>query len=83
MTSHVRARLARGSASEAGFENPELIAKIAVWIFTIVIAVNQLGIAVTLISTLFMGFVGAISLALGLAFGLGGKDTAAKIVRKW
>lgn len=78
--------IARGTASEAGFEKPELVAKIAkmaVWIFTMVIAVNQLGIAVTLINTLFMGFVGAISLALGLAFGLGGKDTAAKIVRKW
>lgn len=79
-------KLARGAASEANFTNPEMIgtiAKTAVWIFTIVIAVNQLGIAVTLINTLFMGFVGALSLALGLAFGLGGKDTAAKIVSKW
>lgn len=78
--------IARGAASEAGFSNPEMIAKIAkmaVWIFTIVIAVNQLGIAVTLINTLFMGFVGAVALALGLAFGLGGKETAAKIVSKW
>nr|WP_314621506.1 small-conductance mechanosensitive ion channel [uncultured Noviherbaspirillum sp.] len=78
--------IVRGAASEAGFSNPELIAKIAkvaVWIFTIVIAVNQLGIAVTLINTLFMGFIGAVALALGLAFGLGGKETAAKIVSKW
>ena len=78
--------IARGAASEAGFSNPEMIAKIAkiaVWIFTIVIAVNQLGIAVTLINTLSMGFVGAVALALGLAFGLGGKETAAKIVSKW
>lgn len=78
--------IARGAASEAGFSNPEMIAKIAktaVWIFTIVIAVNQLGVAVTLINTLFMGFVGAAALALGLAFGLGGKETAAKIVSKW
>jgi hypothetical protein len=30
-----------------------------------------------------MGVVGALSLALGLAFGLGGRDTAAKIVSKW
>ena len=78
--------IARGAASESGFSNPEMIAKIAkiaVWIFTIVIAVNQLGIAVTLINTLFMGFVGAVALALGLAFGLGGKETAAKIVSKW
>lgn len=78
--------VARGAASEAGFANPELIGKIAktaVWVFTIVVSANQLGIAVALINTLFMGVVGAISLALGLAFGLGGKDTAAKIVSKW
>ncbi|KAF3996599.1 mechanosensitive ion channel family protein [Glaciimonas immobilis] len=78
--------MARGAASEADFSKPDLLAKVAktaVWIFTIVIAVNQLGIAVTLINTLFMGFVGALALALGLAFGLGGKDTASKIVAKW
>ena len=78
--------VARGAAAEAGFGNPELIGKIAktaVWVFTIVVSANQLGIAVTLINTLFMGVVGAISLALGLAFGLGGKDTAARIVSKW
>jgi small-conductance mechanosensitive channel len=78
--------LARGAASEADFARPELVAKIAkvaVWIFTIVIAINQIGIAVTLINTLFMGLVAALALALGLAFGFGGKDTAARIVSKW
>jgi hypothetical protein len=48
-----------------------------------VIAVNQLGIATTLINTLFMAVVGAVALALGLAFGLGGRETAAQIVRGW
>ena len=78
--------IARGAASEADFGRPELVAKIAkaaVWIFAVVIAVNQIGIAVTLINTLFMGLVAALALALGLAFGLGGKDTAARIVSKW
>ena len=78
--------LARGAAVEADFARPELVAKIAkaaVWIFTIVIAINQIGIAVTLINTLFMGLVAALALALGLAFGMGGKDTAARIVSKW
>lgn len=78
--------LVRGATSEAGFTNPNMIAKIAttaVWIFTIVIAVNQIGIAVTLVNTLFMGFVGALALGLGLAFGLGGKETAGKIVSRW
>ena len=78
--------LVRGATSEAGFTNPDLIAmiaKTAVWIFTIVIAVNQIGTAVTLANTLFTGFVAAFAIALGLPFGLGGKDTAAKIVSKW
>lgn len=79
-------KLVRGAAAEAKFDKPEMvaaIAKTAVWVFTIVIAVNQLGIAVTLINTLFMGSVGAMSLALGLAFGLGGKETASKIIGNW
>ncbi|MES2536516.1 MAG: small-conductance mechanosensitive ion channel [Pseudomonadota bacterium] len=78
--------LVRGATAEAGFTNPNMIARIAttaVWIFTIVIAVNQIGIAVALVNTLFMGFIGALALALGLAFGIGGRETAAKIVNRW
>ena len=80
------ASVVRGSTSEAGFNNPEMlakVAKVAVWAFAIVVAVNQLGIAQTLVNTLFMAVVGAAALALGLAFGLGGRDTAAEVVRKW
>jgi len=78
--------LVRGAASEAGISNAEFLAKLAsvmVWAFAIVVAVNQIGIATTLVNTLFMAFVGALALAAGLAFGLGGKDTAAEIVRHW
>jgi Conserved TM helix len=78
--------LVRGSTASAGFSNPDLLANIArgaVWAFAIVVAVNQLGIATTLVNTLFMGTVGALALALGLAFGLGGRETAAEIVRGW
>jgi hypothetical protein len=78
--------LVRGSAASAGLGNPDLlatIARVAVWVFGIVIAVNQIGIASTLVNTLFMGFVAALALGLGLAFGLGGRDTAAEIVRGW
>jgi hypothetical protein len=79
-------RLVRGAAAEASLGNPDLlasIARIAVWAFAIVIAVNQIGIATALINTLFMAVVGAVALALGLAFGLGGRETAATIVRNW
>src|SRR5207253_2294214 len=59
------------------------VARVAVWSFAIVVAVNQIGIATTLVNTLFMGVVGAAAVALGLAFGLGGRETAAEIVRGW
>ena len=78
--------LVRGATAEAGFRNPRLLATVtraAVRGFGIVVAVNQLGIASTLVNTLFMGLVGAAALALGLSFGLGGRDTAAQIVRDW
>ncbi|MBC5766447.1 mechanosensitive ion channel family protein [Ramlibacter albus] len=78
--------LVRGTASEAGLSNAHMLAKVAsalVWAFAIVVAVNQIGIATTLVNTLFMAVVGAIALAAGLAFGLGGRETAAEIVRNW
>jgi hypothetical protein len=78
--------LVRGSTAQAGLGNPDLlatIARVAVWGFGIVIAVNQIGVAQTLVNTLFMGFVGALALAAGLAFGLGGRETAAQIVQDW
>jgi hypothetical protein len=77
------ARLARGATAEAGFSNPDVLAavtKVAVWAFTIVVAVNQVGIATELINTLMIGVVGALALASGLAFGLGGRDRAAEIL---
>ena len=53
--------LIRGATAEAKLGNPEVlatIARVAVWGFAIVIAVNQIGIATTLVNTLFMGLVG-------------------------
>jgi hypothetical protein len=86
LAANALSRLVRGATAQADFGNPDLlanIARIAVWAFAIVVAVNQIGIATTLVNTLFMGLVGALALALGLAFGLGGRDTAAQIVRDW
>ena len=78
--------LVRGTASEAEFKNPDTlanVAKTAVWIFAVVVAVNQVGIGEELVNTLFIGAVGAVSLAAGLAFGLGGRDLAAKRLDEW
>jgi Conserved TM helix len=86
LAANALADLVRGSTARAGFSNPNLlasIARVAVWSFTLLVAVNQIGIAQTLVNTLFFGLIGALALSLGLAFGLGGRETAAEIVRTW
>lgn len=72
----------RGAAGSAGFSNGSLVANIArgaILYVAIVAALGQLGVAETVINTLFIGTIAALALALGLAFGLGGRDTASRI----
>ena len=54
----------------------------AIYIFAGLAILLQLGVTPTIINTLVIGFVGMIALALGLAFGLGGKEAAAKLIEK-
>ena len=54
--------------------------KISIYVFAGLAILLQLGIAKSIINTLVMGIVGMISLAVGLSFGLGGKETAARIL---
>jgi len=78
--------IVRGATAEAGFANPETLANVVrttVWAFAIVVAINQLGIATNLITTLFTGFVAALAIGLGLAFGLGGRDLASRTLENW
>ena len=58
------------------------IAKYAVWIFAFIIAFGELGIGAQYMGVLFTGIVGMLALAGGLAFGLGGKDAAARFLSK-
>src|SRR6056297_239160 len=61
----------------------QILATIAKWaliIFTTMAALVQLGVAADMIRILFTGIVVALSLAGGLAFGLGGKKRAEEII---
>lgn len=58
------------------------IAKYAIWIFAFIIALGQLGIADYYMSVLFTGIIAMISIGGALAFGLGGRDAAAKFIAK-
>lgn len=57
-------------------------ARYAILFFTILIVLNQLGVAAALIQTLFTGIVAMVALAGGLAFGLGGQEVARDILRE-
>lgn len=77
--------IVKGSTRAAGVMSATLLATLTKWsiiIFGVLAALIQLGIATSLVSTIFVGIVAALSLATGLAFGLGGKDEAAMILKK-
>ena len=73
----------KAAAANANLPRAEFlgsIAKGAILVFTTVVVLEELNIASFFVTTTFHIFFGALCLALALAFGLGGKDLAAKIL---
>ncbi len=66
--------------SSAGFL--ATVTKWVIWIFAILVALSQLGIASGFVQTIFTGLVVAFSLGLGLSFGLGGQEAASRVIDK-
>ncbi len=76
-------RLIAGSAKATGLHHSELlggITKWAIWIFGLLAVLNELGIGAVFTQTLFTGLIAMLAIAGGLAFGLGGRDAAAKYI---
>ncbi len=74
-----------GSARAAGVLYADLlggITKWAIWVFAILAAFNQLNIGAVFAQTLFTGLVAMLALAGGLAFGLGGREAAARYIER-
>ena len=58
------------------------LVKYTIWIFAFIIALGQLGVAEGYMSVLFTGLVGMLALGGALAFGLGGKEAAGRLISK-
>lgn len=74
-----------GSARAAGARSGNLagtVAKYAIWVTAVLAVLNQLGVAAEFVQTLFTGIVVALALGIGLAFGLGGKEAAARTIER-
>jgi len=73
------------AAGNANLPSPEIFAGISRWaiiIFAVTISLGELGIGTLLVTTTFNIILGGVCLALALAFGLGGKDTAARYLEE-
>ncbi len=78
-------RIVTGSAKAASLHAAGFLGKVAryaIWIFALLAALAQLNVATAFVETLFQGIVIAISLAVGLAFGLGGQTAAARYLER-
>jgi hypothetical protein len=77
------ANLVRGSAGMSRVGDPNLMATIArsaILVFATLMALDQLQIAPTIIDTLWTATIGMFAVAGALAFGLGGRDLAKRIL---
>lgn len=83
------ARLLRGlvvsSVMSAQIHGAKGLGTLTWWVvvlFGLLTALVQLGIAVNIINTLITGLIAMLALAGGLAFGLGGKEYASKVLQR-
>jgi Conserved TM helix len=86
LIANVVAGAIRGATVETGTTMSGLLGALARWfilLFAVLAAVTQLGIAQSMIFILFASALGMVALAGGLAFGLGGRETAAQMVNNW
>ncbi len=89
----IGAALARfaGDALERGLAgtnvgNPRMLGRLlqfAIVAFVLFIALEQIGVGMQIITTFFGAVMLALAIGCGLAFGLGGRDTAKRIVDGW
>jgi len=77
--------IVRMAAGNANLPKPGLLAGISRWaiiIFAVTISLVELGVAPLLVTATFNIILGGIVLGLALAFGLGGKDAAARYLEE-
>lgn len=78
-------KLAAASVLSAKLHAAKFVGSLAWWaviIFGLLTAISQLGVATDIINTLITGVIVMVALAGGLAFGLGGKDEAALLLKR-
>jgi len=82
--SDILEKIVKASTRSMGVRSVNFFGSLVKWsifVFAIFAVMSQLGIAVSIVNTLATGLIATMALALGISFGLGGKDAAAEIIR--
>jgi hypothetical protein len=79
----VRGLILASAGSVSGVPTVAKIAKGAVVVIAVFMALQQVGVAEEIVTAAFTLTLGAVALAVGLAFGLGNRDLAGEITRRW
>jgi len=80
------ANLAADAVRASGGKNSGLMANIARWAILLLtgsMALSRMGVGGDIIQIAFTALIAALAVAFMLAFGLGGRDAAAEVVKKW
>jgi len=79
----VRGLIVASAGGVAGVPTVAKMAKAAVIVISLFMALQQVGVAEEIVTAAFTLILGAAALAVGLAFGLGNRELAGEITRRW
>jgi hypothetical protein len=79
----VRGLIVASAGGVAGVPTVAKMAKAAVIVISLFMALQQVGVAEEIVTAAFTLILGALALAVGLAFGLGNRELAGEITRRW
>ncbi|WP_396134934.1 mechanosensitive ion channel [Chamaesiphon sp. OTE_8_metabat_110] len=80
------ANLAQRVVSSSGTHQSQIlgqVARLAIIVFVGAMALQQMGIAASIVNLAFGLLLGAIAVAMAISFGLGGRDVASEQLRDW
>jgi hypothetical protein len=79
----VRGLILASAGQVSGVPTLAKLAKSAVVVISIFMALQQVGVAEDIVTSAFTLILGAVALGVGLAFGLGNRELAGEITRRW
>jgi small-conductance mechanosensitive channel len=79
----LRGLILASAGNVSGVPTLAKVAKTVVVVIAVFMALQQMGVAEEIVTSAFTLILGAVALAVGLAFGLGNRELAGEITRRW